>query len=219
VRRPWDSRRSTFDARLSLRLERGHDLRYLTTSSKAKQSPQGAAPQRRTFPARYIRCKQGRAFANRFSRNRRLLEEEKERLRGHPDDQQEGRRSYCDYYERPEMMILGLTAQWAPFCAWRNRAHSLAKLAVEQALCPASAGRKGRKMKRSMLIKIVQEGAKPTPASLRRVRAGRRRRRHVCSSVSDALVGSLRRNERKSGQLHVGPPRSRLVQRQSVSAE
>ena len=31
---------------------------------------------------------QGHAFANRLSRNWSLLEEEKERLRGYPDDQQ-----------------------------------------------------------------------------------------------------------------------------------
>ena len=67
----------------------------------------------------------GHAFANRFSRRWRLLKKDKKRPRGHPDDQQEGRRSDGKHYERPEMMIIRLPAQRAPFCAWRNRAHSL----------------------------------------------------------------------------------------------
>jgi hypothetical protein len=44
------------------------------------------------------------------------LKEEKKRLRGHPDDQQESRSSHCEhYYERPEMMIVRLPAQWVFF--------------------------------------------------------------------------------------------------------
>ena len=53
---------------------------------------------------------------NRFSRNRRLLEEEKERLRGYPDDQQERDRHDSQHYERPEMMSVGLSARRASFC-------------------------------------------------------------------------------------------------------
>ena len=75
----------------------------------------GPAPQHRTFPIRDSHSTQGHAFANRFSRNRRLLEEEKERLRGHPDDQQESDRHDSQHYERPEMMIIRLAAHRAFF--------------------------------------------------------------------------------------------------------
>jgi hypothetical protein len=43
------------------------------------------------------------------------LEEEKERLRGHPDDQKESDRSHCEHHERPEMMIIRLAAHRAFF--------------------------------------------------------------------------------------------------------
>jgi hypothetical protein len=43
------------------------------------------------------------------------LEKDKKRLCGHPNDEQEGRRSHCEHYERPEMMIVRLPAQWAFF--------------------------------------------------------------------------------------------------------
>jgi hypothetical protein len=76
---------------------------------------QGPAPQSRTFPAQDTRCKQGHAFANRPSRDWRLLKEDKKRLCGDPNDQQEGRSSHCKHHERPEMMIVRLTAQWAFF--------------------------------------------------------------------------------------------------------
>ena len=36
-------------------------------------------------------------------------------LRSHPYDQQECRKSHCEHYERPEMMIVRLPAQWAFF--------------------------------------------------------------------------------------------------------
>jgi 3-hydroxyacyl-CoA dehydrogenase len=42
------------------------------------------------------RAKQGAAFANRFSWDRRLLEEDKKSFRGHPHDQHESRRSHCE---------------------------------------------------------------------------------------------------------------------------
>jgi hypothetical protein len=32
--------------------------------------------------------------------------EDKQRFCGHPDDQQESRRTHCEHYERPEMMFL-----------------------------------------------------------------------------------------------------------------
>jgi hypothetical protein len=56
---------------------------------------------------------QGHVFANRFSRERSLLEEEKQRLRGHPDDQQESDRHDSQHFERSEMMIVWLAAQRA----------------------------------------------------------------------------------------------------------
>jgi hypothetical protein len=43
------------------------------------------------------------------------LEEEKERLRGHPDDQKESDRHDSQHYERPEMMIIRLAAHRAFF--------------------------------------------------------------------------------------------------------
>jgi hypothetical protein len=73
----------------------------------------GLAPQSRTFPAQDTRCKQGHAFANRFSRDRRFLEKDKQCLCGHPDDQQESGRSHSKHYKRPEMMIFALPAQRA----------------------------------------------------------------------------------------------------------
>jgi hypothetical protein len=43
------------------------------------------------------------------------LEEEKERLRGHPNDQQESDRHDSQHFERPEMMIIRLAAHRAFF--------------------------------------------------------------------------------------------------------
>jgi hypothetical protein len=43
------------------------------------------------------------------------LEEEEERLRGHPEDPQESDRHDSQHYERPEMMILSLSVQGAFF--------------------------------------------------------------------------------------------------------
>jgi hypothetical protein len=43
------------------------------------------------------------------------LEKDKQRLCGHPNDQQESRRSHCEHYERPEMMFVSLSAQGAYF--------------------------------------------------------------------------------------------------------
>jgi hypothetical protein len=57
-----------------------------------------------------MRCTQGHAFANRFSRDWSLLEEEEERLRGYPCDQQQGAGGHCEHYERAEMMIVRLAA-------------------------------------------------------------------------------------------------------------
>jgi len=37
----------------------------------------------------------------------------KKRLCRHPDDEQESRRSHCEHYERPEMMIVSMSAQGA----------------------------------------------------------------------------------------------------------
>jgi hypothetical protein len=54
---------------------------------------------------------QGHAFASRFSRDWRLLKKDKKRLCGRPNDEQEGRRSHCKHYERPEMMIVRLPTQ------------------------------------------------------------------------------------------------------------
>ena len=58
---------------------------------------------------------QGLVFANRFSRDWSLLKKEKERLCGHPDDQQESRSSHCEHYERPKLMIVRLPTQRAFF--------------------------------------------------------------------------------------------------------
>jgi hypothetical protein len=49
---------------------------------------------------------QGHVFANRFSREWSLLEEEKERLRGYPDDQQKGAGCDSQHDERAEMVIV-----------------------------------------------------------------------------------------------------------------
>jgi hypothetical protein len=43
------------------------------------------------------------------------LKKDKQRFGGHPDDQQECRRSHCEHYERPEMMVYGLSLQWTLF--------------------------------------------------------------------------------------------------------
>jgi len=43
------------------------------------------------------------------------LKEDKKRLCGHPNDEQEGRRNHCEHYERPEMMIVRLAAHRAFF--------------------------------------------------------------------------------------------------------
>jgi hypothetical protein len=72
-------------------------------------------PHRRTFPVQDTRSTQEHAFANRFSRDWRLLKKDKNRLRGHPNDQQESRSSHCKHYERPKMMSVRLPAQWAFF--------------------------------------------------------------------------------------------------------
>jgi hypothetical protein len=59
-----------------------------------------------------------------FQGIRSLLKKEKERLRGHPDDQQKGAGRHSQHDERPEMMIVRLPAQWAFFYAWGIPAHS-----------------------------------------------------------------------------------------------
>jgi hypothetical protein len=51
------------------------------------------------------------------SRNRRLLEKEKHRLCSYPGDQKKGAGRASQHNERPEMMILRLPSQRAPFCA------------------------------------------------------------------------------------------------------
>jgi hypothetical protein len=79
------------------------------------QSLPGPALLHRTFPTQDTRSKQGHAFANCFSRDWSLLEKDKKRFCGQPDDQQESRRSHCEHYERPEIMIINLPAQWAFF--------------------------------------------------------------------------------------------------------
>jgi hypothetical protein len=43
------------------------------------------------------------------------LKEDKKRLRGYPDNEQENRSSHWKHCERPEMMIVRLPAQWAFF--------------------------------------------------------------------------------------------------------
>jgi hypothetical protein len=63
---------------------------------------------------------QGHAFANWSSRHWRLLKEEEEHLCGYPSDQQKAAGRYSQHDERPEMMILRLSAQWAFFFhGWR----------------------------------------------------------------------------------------------------
>jgi hypothetical protein len=52
------------------------------------QSLRAPAPQHRTFPVQDSHLRQGHAFANRLSRDWRLLEEEKHRLCSYPDDQE-----------------------------------------------------------------------------------------------------------------------------------
>jgi hypothetical protein len=61
------------------------------------------------------RLMQGHVFANRLSRDWRCLEE-KQRLGYHPGYQQEGAGRDSQHNERPEMMILRLSAQC---CWWR----------------------------------------------------------------------------------------------------
>ena len=56
-------------------------------------------------PGQASRSKQGRAFANRFSRDWSLLKEEKERRCDYPGRDRE-------HYERAEMMIVRLSAPW-----------------------------------------------------------------------------------------------------------
>ena len=80
----------------------------------ARLSPSGEPAQhRRTFPIRDSRSKQGHAFANRSSRRWRLLEEEKNRLCSSPGYEQKAAGRYSQHDKRPEMMIIGLSAQWA----------------------------------------------------------------------------------------------------------
>jgi hypothetical protein len=67
------------------------------------------------FPAQDIRSKQGHAFANGFSRDWSLLEEDKKCLCGYPDDQEKGAGCHSQHGERPEMMIVTLSAQGASF--------------------------------------------------------------------------------------------------------
>jgi len=43
------------------------------------------------------------------------LGENEKRLGSRPNDQQESRRSHCEHYERPEMMVFGLSLQWTLF--------------------------------------------------------------------------------------------------------
>ena len=54
---------------------------------------------------------QRHASANRFSRDRSLLKEEKERLGCHPCDQQDAAGRDSEHYERSEIVILGLPSQ------------------------------------------------------------------------------------------------------------
>jgi hypothetical protein len=77
----------------------------------------------RTFPTRDIRSKQARAFASRLSRERSLLQEEKDCLRGYPGYQKEGTCRHGQHDDRPKMMIVRLPAQWGVFLSsargWR----------------------------------------------------------------------------------------------------
>ena len=57
----------------------------------------------------------GHVLANWFSRDWSFLKKEEKRLRGYPDDQQEPAGRYSQHDERPEMMILRLSSQWAFF--------------------------------------------------------------------------------------------------------
>jgi hypothetical protein len=93
-----------------------YELRCL--SSAMVQAFKSIARQKKCFlasPAPCIRCTQEHAFANRFSRDWRLLKKDKKSLRGYPNDQQEAASRYSQHDERPEMMILRLPAQWAFF--------------------------------------------------------------------------------------------------------
>ena len=64
------------------------------------------------FPTRDSRSIQGHASANRFSRDWRLLKEEKDCLCGYPGDQQKAAGRYGQHDERPEMMIIRRPVQW-----------------------------------------------------------------------------------------------------------
>jgi hypothetical protein len=56
------------------------------------------------------------AFASHRSKDWSLLEEERGTLCGDPSHQQEGGASrHGQHYERPEMMIIRLAAQWTAF--------------------------------------------------------------------------------------------------------
>jgi hypothetical protein len=113
------------------------------------QSLPEPSPRSRTFLARYIRCKQGRAFANRFSREWRLLKKDKKRLFGHPNDQQESRRHESQHYERPEMTTLRLPAQWAFFfhglaAGSRSGAYTIPELGRTKYAAPSPASTPGQ---------------------------------------------------------------------------
>jgi hypothetical protein len=43
------------------------------------------------------------------------LDKHEKRLGGQPDDQQESRCSHCEHYDRPEVMVFGLSPQWTLF--------------------------------------------------------------------------------------------------------
>ena len=98
---------------------------------------------------------QGHVFANRFSRDWSLLEEEKERLGCYPCDQQEGAGRDSEHQERAETVVVRLSAQGASFFHTR-RLHSL--VGISRLGWSTEKSRRIRQDRLDMIQKLCQEG-------------------------------------------------------------
>jgi hypothetical protein len=79
------------------------------------RSLRGPAPHRRAFQSQDSRWKQGHAFANRVSRNWRLLEEKQESFGCHLCNQQERAAMIPSINSDPKIVIIMLASQRASF--------------------------------------------------------------------------------------------------------
>ena len=71
------------------------------------------------------------------------------------------------------MMILGLTAQWAPFCAWRKSGSLTCEASGGAGTVPKKRGAEGTKNEKINAHKdSSRKGSQANPASLRRVELG-----------------------------------------------